>query len=510
MPSNGEDFNQGTWLSLMGLLHPSEFLVPVDQTTLWRRHIAWAKPNGKDIRDYTTQRFSSNMVFLSLLLGSQMSTLFNSAKFSTDIRYALRDEQYGDLKFLIGCVMVLGACVTAIGLIATFTAWSMISAISDSNAHSVLRSSMGQYVTNLPSRFVVAALYLFLTMLVLLIIEIASGPVCYCIVALVVYLFFQTVVSLSSFGRLIIHTGAMGQKKILDPEFERHLLPSGLHASLLILATNGSRRRTSVTSQYRHKAEHHSSSIRSAPPESSAMSSLHSSVPRPRPSPVSVDSDYDDEEDDLLSPSEMNSITVSARAFRLPTELVHSNSGRSMDSNPTASPPSSKPSSLRNMQTLDPTIPEEIPFPRPSVLNRVESGSELRQLTKSTLSKDSRLQQMVRRSSAIALHRHGIRSIASEWQAEHEVRGMYDIEPPDFVAAATDEDPAMTRAQKLNESRGFRSLKRLLDGLSHKDGEEPSNSEPFGLGSFSNDLESVREEPAAVHERFPLLWSSRK
>jgi hypothetical protein len=35
-----DDFNQGTWMSLLDLLHPYEYFVPVDQTTLWRRHVA--------------------------------------------------------------------------------------------------------------------------------------------------------------------------------------------------------------------------------------------------------------------------------------------------------------------------------------------------------------------------------------------------------------------------------------------------------------------------------------
>ena len=43
-----DDHNvESTWMSLVGLLHWYEFFISVDQTTLWRRHIAWAKPKGK-------------------------------------------------------------------------------------------------------------------------------------------------------------------------------------------------------------------------------------------------------------------------------------------------------------------------------------------------------------------------------------------------------------------------------------------------------------------------------
>jgi hypothetical protein len=163
----------------------------------------------------------------------------------------MMEEQYGSLRFYIGCTLLLGAIIAVLGLVSTFTAWGLISAISDSNSHCLLRSSMGQYVTSLPSRFVVAALYLFLLWLLLCIVELMSGPCRIIMISLVVYLFLQVIVSLSAFGRLIIHTGAMGSKRVLDPEFERQLLPSGLHASLLIKATERLRRKTSVTAQYK-------------------------------------------------------------------------------------------------------------------------------------------------------------------------------------------------------------------------------------------------------------------
>jgi hypothetical protein len=237
-------------MSLLGLINPLEFFVTVDKTTLWRSHVAWAKPNGKEIRDYTTQQFASNIVFLSLLLGSEMAVFLNASSLLTQIRKSMEDQDYWNLKYYIGCIIIVDICVTLLGLVATFTAWSMIAALSDSNSHAILRSSMGQYVTSLPMRFVVASLYLFLLWIVLLIMTLMKGPVPYLIVATVGFMFFQMVSSLSCFGRLIIHTGAMGQKRVLDPEFERHLLPSGLHASLLIKATERARRCTSATAQY--------------------------------------------------------------------------------------------------------------------------------------------------------------------------------------------------------------------------------------------------------------------
>ena len=245
------DYNQDTWLSLLGLLNVSEFFVTVDHSTSWRKHLAWSKPSGQDLRNYTTQRFSSNMVFMSLILGTELSVLFNSSNITTDIREQMMEGNIKSLRHWIGFVFLLSACVTVIALVATFTAWGMVNAIGDQNTHCLLRSSIGQLVTALPSNFAVASLYLFLLCLFLLIFELMSGPLQAVLITIVLYLFFQVVISLSAFGRLIIHTGAMSNRPVLDPKLERALLPSGLHASLLIKAADRKRRQTSVVSMYR-------------------------------------------------------------------------------------------------------------------------------------------------------------------------------------------------------------------------------------------------------------------
>lgn len=242
------DYSNDTWMSLLGLLHPSEFFVTVDHSTTWRKHLAWSKPKGKDLRNYTTQRFSSNMVFMSLILGTEISLLFNSSEVTTDIRTQMIEANYTSLRYWIGFFILLSACVTVIALVCTHTSWGLINAIGDNNAHCLLRSSIGQYVCSLPSNFAVAALYLFLLCLILFIVELMTGPLQAVLVVVVLYLFFQVVTSLSAFGRLIIHTGAMSNRPVLDPVLENALLPSGLHASLLIKATDRKRRQTSVVS----------------------------------------------------------------------------------------------------------------------------------------------------------------------------------------------------------------------------------------------------------------------
>jgi ABC-type transport system involved in multi-copper enzyme maturation permease subunit len=123
----------------------------------------------------------------------------------------LASERYGDLKVWIGIGIAFGAFVTIMALVATFTLWGMISTISDNNAHVLLRSSIG----NTPYLFTLWMLLAFLGNLI-------SGPSRVVVAAVVFFLFFDVVVPLSAFGRLIIHTGAMAERRVLEQEFERH------------------------------------------------------------------------------------------------------------------------------------------------------------------------------------------------------------------------------------------------------------------------------------------------
>jgi hypothetical protein len=201
-----------SWLSLLGLLEPSEFFITPDHRVLWQRHVAWAKPKGEDLRQYVTQRFASNMIVLSLMLGAQIGVFFNSSNELTEMRKLLGTESYYEIKYWIGIVLALDSIVTLMALVATFTLWGMISAISDTNTHALLRSSIGQYVISLPPRFVVAALYLFVFWLVLFFMDLVTGPCRVLLALVIVFLFFEVVVPLSAFGRLIIHTGAMAPR----------------------------------------------------------------------------------------------------------------------------------------------------------------------------------------------------------------------------------------------------------------------------------------------------------
>jgi hypothetical protein len=221
------------------------------------------------------------MVLLSLLLGIQNNVFFNSSPEIVDLRQILtthchlhttnlsdndatltfdvsHNSVFSSLKFWIGFLMLLNICVTIMGIIATFTTWSMISAISDRNAHCLLRSSMGQYVTTLSPRLVVASVYLFLLWFLLFVVEIVSksNPLLWVLLLSVAFVFFSIVVPLSVFGRLVLHTGAMAQRPVLSDELEKELLANGLHASLVIRAHHRQRKNTSVSNQYHRNQRH--------------------------------------------------------------------------------------------------------------------------------------------------------------------------------------------------------------------------------------------------------------
>jgi len=118
------DFNTQTWTSVLGLLKLREYVITVDHFSIWRRHLAWAVEDGKDLRDYLTQRYASSMVFMSLLLATELNNLFNSATVTTNVRMALREENFRDVHFWCGFFVMISAILTLLSLISIFTAWT--------------------------------------------------------------------------------------------------------------------------------------------------------------------------------------------------------------------------------------------------------------------------------------------------------------------------------------------------------------------------------------------------
>lgn len=250
------DYTTQTWTSLLGLLKLREFVVTVDHFSIWRRHLAWAVPNGKDLREHMTQRYASSMVFMSLLLSTELQVLFNSAGVTTQMRHALLTEDYLSTGFWAGFAVIMSAFLTLLGLISTFTAWIMVSSVSDANAHCIFRSSIGQYVAELPGRFIVGSIYSFLLWLVLfLFLLLPFGVWSTLLLLIVLVLFVHTITAFSAFGRVIMHSGAMGSQPIFEPTYEQQLNPYGLQKHLFVKARANLVNKTSIMRQYQSKTK---------------------------------------------------------------------------------------------------------------------------------------------------------------------------------------------------------------------------------------------------------------
>jgi len=248
------DYSVQTVFSLLGLLKAREYFITVDNFSIWRRHLAWAIQNGADLRSYMTQRFASSMVFMSLLLGAELNVLFNSAAVTTSMRRELFAENFYSIEFWAGMTILVSVILTILSLISTFTAWGMVSSVSDANAHCILRSSIGQYVAELPGRFIVTAVNSFLIWVALfffLLLPVGFWSIL--LLLITAALFFHVVVVFSAFGRIIMHTGAMGTHRIFDEATEKRLLPHTLHSSLLEKAKTQLASNTSIMRQYRKR-----------------------------------------------------------------------------------------------------------------------------------------------------------------------------------------------------------------------------------------------------------------
>ena len=236
---------------LYSLPHIWEYFISVDHFAIWRRHIVWSKANGDKLRDHMTQRFASNMVFMSLMLSAEIAVLFSPSTTTEIMRQKLSNGDYHSYEYWAGVVLCISVFLVLCCLVATFTAWAMVSVVSDVNAHVVLRSSVGLLATQLPSRLIVMAVYTFFLWLILFMFILMPKYLSILITVLAISLLALIVSLYSSFGRMIMYTGAMGPDRIIPKEEEEKMLPYQLYATLVEKATESKANNISVTTQYR-------------------------------------------------------------------------------------------------------------------------------------------------------------------------------------------------------------------------------------------------------------------
>ena len=149
-------------LSFYSLPQGLQYLVPLDLTAIWRRHLVWSKKDGDDLLKIVVARYSSTTVFLSLLVSAEFGVFYSPSSVCERVRVALSEDQYS-LEYWTGVILALAITVAIGALVANFTAWQIFLVISKQNSPIILRSSMGLYAAQLPSRLVIAAIYSLFT-----------------------------------------------------------------------------------------------------------------------------------------------------------------------------------------------------------------------------------------------------------------------------------------------------------------------------------------------------------
>jgi len=250
-----------------------EALITIDHFHVWREHIAWSKKDESSARDYMVQRFSSNMVFLSLLLGTEIGVLFSPSDPAKVVRAAISDDyNYLNPHFWVGIFLIFSVINTTLAILSSFTAWAIISSLGASNTQCVIRSTVGMYACMLPSRMLIASLYLFLiwislwmSLLLPIIATWFMGIMC-------TIMFFHIVTIYSSLGNLILETGAMGEKRVFSIAEEEEMTPSELTVQLLQKAHANRQKRIDDILKY-SESEVEAESPSPSQPQSTALSS---------------------------------------------------------------------------------------------------------------------------------------------------------------------------------------------------------------------------------------------
>ena len=261
-----------SYFKLFSLNNPRDYFVTVDHFPLWRRHLVWArtmggdKKEGKELRDHMTQRFSTNMVFMGLLMSTELNILFSPCDTSTEMRLVLQSKNgHRELIFYAGVFLIISVFLTFFALLATFTAWAIISSISDSNAHCILRSRIGLTAAQLPSRLIASSIYMFFvwnTLLVWVLIPPDETVWLWILISIFACSIFLYIVSIySSLGNLIMKTSAMSNKRILEAEEEKKKNPFMLEHFLIEKAKEYESDGMDVTKQYIQKDQESKKSL---------------------------------------------------------------------------------------------------------------------------------------------------------------------------------------------------------------------------------------------------------
>jgi len=239
-----------------------EHFVSAELSSLWRKHLIWSKPAGKVLREALTQRFASTTVFLSLILGTEIRVLFSPSQPADDVRAALRAEASHTLEYWTGIGLCLSIFFSIAALVANFTAWGIYTVIGDENLKLIARSSIGLYGAQLPNLLVVGVIYLFYTWVALFWWVIMPSIPAVVLSVGGVFLIVHIVSTYSALARIIMETGAMGSRRVLDQEKEDDMTPQELAEELLRRTRDARIKSVPVNQKYRDINKQYMESMR--------------------------------------------------------------------------------------------------------------------------------------------------------------------------------------------------------------------------------------------------------
>ncbi|CAB9498938.1 expressed unknown protein [Seminavis robusta] len=229
----------------------SDYVVSVDLSNEWRRHLVWSKKNGDDLKALVTGRYTSTSVFLSLLFSTEMAVIYSPSRPADEIREALENKEIHKVEFWAGLALCVSIFFSVSALVANFTAWSVFSSLSTENAPIVLRSNVGLYSAQLPSRLVVLALYLFFAVIVLTWWVVMPGEAAFFLTLGGFLVIVHIIQTFSATANLVMLTGAMANMPIIEEDEEVHLSPGQLSDILIERARLAKKLKVDVMKQYR-------------------------------------------------------------------------------------------------------------------------------------------------------------------------------------------------------------------------------------------------------------------
>ena len=228
-----------------------DIFVSVEQTRLWYLHLVYAKKDAVELRNLFTQRFAALTTMISLLVASQVGTLFSPSQPTQTARTALAQLYYRDASFWACLALCLSLILSLLALLATLSAWALFNAVGTKNVHIIFRSSMCLPAAALPVRMATISIFFYFVWVSLFWYVIAANYIAIPLSAMSMICFFVVVSTYSAVGRVIMYSGALGTERIMDYDEEGDMDGTELATALVEKCVVAKEANIPVSHQYR-------------------------------------------------------------------------------------------------------------------------------------------------------------------------------------------------------------------------------------------------------------------